>query len=159
MTPLLAALASGDVDAFDREVEALGGARPMLAALLEGEEEGAPFGGDLDVSALAASGPRGLWRASAWVLRVVPGAERRAPLPVHEQWDALIEIHRARPEAAWLVIELLASLTVEQRALGRRVALGIARRFGERGRRIARARLAMGDVPLHDLLAGASPTL
>ncbi len=152
MSPLLSVLASGDVEAFDREVEALGGARAMLHALLAGDEEPALAGGELDVAALSASGPSGLWRASAHVLRVLPGRERRAPSPLHEQWDALVEIHRARPEAAWLVIELLASLTAEQRALGRRIALGIPRRFGQRGRRIAEARLAMSDVPLRDLM-------
>lgn len=146
MSALDAALASGDLDAFDRAVEELGGARELLAALLDRapREERAlvermlprDVEGTLDVSALAAHGPVAFWCASEWILRVVPGGETRAPLPVHEQWDALLEIHRARPEAAWIVVELLTSLSTDQRALAHRITLGLARRFGDRGQRI-----------------------
>lgn len=162
------ALARDDRDGFDRAAEALGGGRGMLAALLAGvsaEERapveallpprpssGAPFTPYIDVGALAARGPVGLWIASEWILRVLPRHERLAPAPAHERWDALLEIHRARVEAPWLPIELLASLEPHQRALGRRIVLGLDRRFGERAKRIGAARLRLGGVALRDLM-------
>ena len=161
------ALARADTDAFDRIAEELGGGRGVLAALLDGvsdEERAAieprlpprppgarPFTPRVDVAALAARGPVALWIATEWILRVVPHHERLAPAPAHEQWDALLEIHRARVEAPWLPIELLASLDERQRGLGRRIVLGLDRRFGERATRIAEARLRIGGVALGDL--------
>jgi hypothetical protein len=104
------------------------------------------------VAALAARGPVALWIATEWILRVVPRHERFAPAPAHEQWDALVEIHRARVEAPWLPIELLASLDERQRAHGRRIVLGLERRFGERALRVGEARLRIGGVALSDLM-------
>lgn len=157
------AIARGDLDTVDRCAEALGGGRAVLRALLEevprerrdAVEALLPARGSgsrLDVGALARLGPEGLWIASEWALETIAGRERRAPSPPHEQWDALVEVHRARPEAPWLPIELLASLSSEQRSLGERIAIGLVRRFGERARRIARARLTIGGVALADVL-------
>ena len=162
------ALAREDHDAFDRAAEALGGGRGVLRALLAGvsaEERASierrlpsrppsagPFTPRVDVAALAARGPVALWIASEWVLRVIPRHERFAPAPAHEQWDALVEIHRGRVEAPWLPIELLASLDEPQRGLGRRIVLGLERRFGARAARIGAARLRIGGVALRDLM-------
>jgi hypothetical protein len=163
---LLAAFERGDPEAFDGAVTAIGGARPMLDALLETipaekrerarallpEPRAFPYTSRIDVAALHALGAIGFWEASAWALRVIPIHERRAPSPPHEQWDALVEIHRARLEAPWLVIELLASLAEAQRPLGRRILLGLERRFGARVKTIAATRLELGDAALSDVL-------
>lgn len=164
------ALERGDVEAFDRAAESMGGGRAVLRALLAEVPESerarverllpprgvGPFLPRVDVGALAARGPVALWVATEWILRVVPGLERSAPSPAHERWDALLEIHRARIEAPWLPIELLASLAENQRALGRRIALGLDRRFGPRAKRVAAARLRIGGVALADLMERAA---
>lgn len=158
---LLDAANRGDLERFDSAAEALGGGRGVLEALLATEPERARdvarrLAGDetrLDVSALVREGALGLWVATRWILETLPRRGRGAPMPLHEQWDALLGIHAARPEAVWLAIELVAALTLEQRALGRRAIIGLERRFGERARRVARSRLALGPVPLAELLA------
>lgn len=168
MSALSDALARGDAADFDRIAEALGGGRAILRELLSSVPEGdraalearlppraggfGPFTPRIDVAALATGGPAALWVATEWILRVVPGRERSAPAPAHEQWDALLEIHRARVEAPWLPIELLASLGADQRALGRRIVIGLGRRFGPRAKRVAEARMRIGPVALADLL-------
>jgi hypothetical protein len=158
---LRAASERGDVEAFDRLAAELD--RPIASALLdevEPEERSAaervlpsPSAPPrIDVARLVVHGPVALWLASEWALRVIPERERGAPSPPHEQWDALLDIHRARPEAAWLVIDLLAALGETQRALGRRIVIGLARRFGDRVAPIAEARLRRGPVALDDVL-------
>lgn len=159
----------GDVGAFDAEVEAIG-VRAMLEALLAtaSEEERAlaracvpeasgPYvRARLDAPKLIALGAVGLWEATRWALEAIPRHEVRAPSPIHEQWDAILGTAAHRIEAPWLPIELLASLSSAQRPLGRRIVIGLERRFGARARTIAAARLRLGSGPLDDLLAAVA---
>ncbi|HJL14461.1 MAG TPA: hypothetical protein RMH99_02325 [Sandaracinaceae bacterium LLY-WYZ-13_1] len=141
-----------------RLVETLVALAPPEARARGDEVLRAPRPGALpvfDVGAIAKLGRPGLWLATAWALEVIPGRVRGAPSPPFERWDALIEIHRARPEAAWLSLELFVALTARQEALGRRALLGLRRRFGDRGVAIAEHQLASRDVALAPLLRDA----
>jgi hypothetical protein len=125
-----------DVEAFDR---AAGSLPSVLESLLRDvrPEERAPVdrifdkATRLDVAALLPHGAVGFWVATEWIFERLRG-ERSAPSPLHEQWDALVEIQRACPEALWFVIELLAALHSDQTRLARRIVLGLDRRFGDR---------------------------
>jgi hypothetical protein len=159
--------ARGDRDAFDAEVERAGGARVMLEALLanaDADERARAracfprvpslFSTErLDVGALVKLGAVGLWESSVYVLDALPRFEPRSPSPIHEQWDALVGLSVDRVETVWLPIELLASLSERQRPLGRRIVLGLERRFGARAARVAEARGRLGVFPLADLVA------
>ena len=111
----------------DRELEGMLPARPP------GAMSWIP---NVDVVALARLGRPALWLMSEWALEVLPRAQRVTPAPAHEKWDALVELHVARAETAWLVADLFAALAEHQASLGQRILLGIERRFGARGRRI-----------------------
>lgn len=144
-----------DVDPgrFDAAVEALPSLDRLLPSLLD------TVGADLRVAAEAcfprgahryfevrrvyALGRPGLWLATEHLLGRLPTI-RGAPEPTHERWDALMEIHRALPEAPWLLAQLLASLREGQEAVARRALLGVDRRFGPRGRRAIERALGEG---------------
>lgn len=110
----------------------------------------------LDVGPLAKAGRPAFWVATRWMLGSVPGGAPKAPVPQHEQWDALVEVNKAQPEAAWFVAELYARLEPTQESVGRRILVGIERRFGERGWEIVRERAA--NAPLAGLLPQSSPS-
>jgi len=112
--------------------------------------------GRLEVGPLAKAGRPALWVATKWVLGAVPGGAPKAPVAQHEQWDALVEANKERPEAAWLVAELFARLEATQESVGRRILIGVGRRFGDRGWEILRERAA--EAPLRGLLAQSSPS-
>ncbi|MCA9605057.1 MAG: hypothetical protein H6719_24155 [Sandaracinaceae bacterium] len=81
---------------------------------------------------LVALGRRGLWIATVALLDALP-TQRAMPWPPYERWDALVELHASRAEAAWLVADVFASLGPSQAALARRTLYGLERRFGARG--------------------------
>ena len=106
--------------------------------------------GRLEVGPLAKGGRPAFWIATKWVLGAVPGGAPKAPVPQHEQWDALVEVNKEQPEAAWFVAELYARLEQTQASVGRRILVGVERRFGERGWEIFHERAA--GAPLAGLL-------
>lgn len=159
--PLLDALDAQDAAAFDHAARAVEGG-PLRRLLEHVDEdtraEGAPLLPPpgrlrtLEVQALVRLGPPGLWLATEWALTTIAGRERHAPCPPHEQWDALVEVHKARVEAPWMIAALFAALDAKQESLGRRVLIGIERRFGARGYDILRH--AARDAPLAELIPG-----
>lgn len=160
------AIANDDESAFDEAVRALSATTSLSRALVEtlDAEQRARLlarmpprnarrgSGLIDVPSIAPLGRPGFWMTARWALETIPGRERYAPTPSFERWDALVEIHRAHPEAAWLVLELFVALVPHQRALGRRALLGYRRRFGKRGRDLAGWTLRSRSVPLADIL-------
>lgn len=162
---LLAALEGGDPARFDDAVRALPSPSALLPLLLEQvsaaqREAVAPLLPDptrriapLDVPALAKLGAPGFWCATEWALDAIPHRILDAPAPAHERWDALVEIHRERLEAPWLVAELVRALDANQERLGRRAVLGVVRRFGARGRALVLSRVE--GAPLEEIIAAA----
>ena len=162
---LLAALESGDRARFDDAVRALpspSALLPLLLAQVSADERAAAERllpdptqrvSALDVPALAKLGVAGFWCATEWAFAAIPRRVRDAPAPAHERWDALVEIHKERLEAPWLVAELLRRLDDGQIGLARRAVLGIARRFGARGRELVIARVE--GAPLADVIVTA----
>lgn len=157
--PLLDALDAQDAARFDLAARALeAGPLPRLLENIDDDTraEAAPLlpppgrSRALEVQALVRLGPPGLWLATEWARTAIAGRERSAPTPPHEQWDALIEVHKARVEAPWMIAALFAALDAKQESLGRRVLIGVERRFGQRGYDILRH--AAGDAPLAALL-------
>jgi len=151
---LHAALA--DPAAFDAAVAELGAEERVLPLLVAGA--------DPDVLTRATRAFRaglianrelfGLGRVALWAatreLIVMASRVRTAPWPPHERWDALLGVESENAEAAWLLAELFEGMHADQGALGRRMLLGVERRFGARGWRIMRLRA--GDGPLAELL-------
>jgi len=107
-------------------------------------------GGRLNVGQMSSQGRPGLWFATRWSIDELKRAQRWVPTPAHERWDALLDLHRTEPEAAWLVAEVFASLDGARGALGRRILLGVERRFGARGGAILSHVAA--SAPLAELL-------
>ncbi|MFK7991861.1 MAG: hypothetical protein AB8I08_37940 [Sandaracinaceae bacterium] len=100
---------------------------------------------DWDIRPLLGYGRGALWCVGRWAISAFPGAIKQAPHAAHERWDVIVEQHHRHPEAAWIVGGLLRELGPEQGPLVRRILVGVERRFGERGRDIAR--LALGSGP------------
>jgi hypothetical protein len=133
-----------DPDAFDAAVRALpreGAMRAMRRALRATVPDALaaraarvlasrpPF----DVGAVIELGRPGLWLATEALIEGLP-TRPPVPWPLHERWDALVEIRRAAPETAWLVAAFVAAMGADQQRLANRALLGVERRFGARGR-------------------------
>lgn len=113
-----------------RLLEQVSGAQRALARALI---EQPPL---MDVAEVHAQlGRAGLWLATEDMLAHLPSL-KISPHPRHERWDALVEIEKARPEAAWLVAAVIAAMSARQTQLCDRALLGVRRRFGERGERV-----------------------
>lgn len=125
-----------DPVALGRAIRAL----PSIGALLPILTSAVPPGVRLEASAHGDIAPRhavrlgrvGLWLASQVLCDRLPSL-RTAPSALHERWDAVVEMERARPEAPWLVGAVLAEMSDVQERLARRTLIGVERRFGRLG--------------------------
>ena len=111
--------------------------RPLRAEIDAGLPDDIHQASRWSVAETLTRGRPGLWVATGWLASRL-GPIRVAPHPIHERWDALLELHRELPEAAWMVAALFQALGPNQDALARRIALGVRRRFGERGVEVVR---------------------